>query len=118
MERKQIDSTLWQIEKDFWLGGADVYRQHLADDALMIFPGMVLTKPRTLDSIAATTRWTSVEFSDQRLIQLAPDAVGLIYRAAGSRDGDPPYSALVSSVYVRRGDVWRLALHQQTPEVR
>jgi uncharacterized protein DUF4440 len=116
---KQIHSTLWQIEKEFWLGGADVYRQRLADEALMVFPGMVLTKPQTVDAIAAGPRWTSVEFSDQRLMRLAQDGVALIYRASGSRDGDAaPYSALVSSVYVRRNGEWRLALHQQSPGSR
>ena len=113
---EHIDSKLWQLEKDFWLGGADVYRQHLADEALMIFPGLVLTKPQTVESIAAATRWKSVEFSEQRLVRLTQDAVALVYRASGSREGDRgPYSALVSSLYVRREEEWRLALHQQSP---
>ncbi|HEY8548469.1 MAG TPA: nuclear transport factor 2 family protein [Vicinamibacterales bacterium] len=111
------DSALWDLERDFWLGGADVYRQHLADEALMVFPGMVLDKPQTVESITASSRWTSVSFSDRRSIRLAPDVVALIYRATGSRDGaGATYDALVSSVYVRRHGGWKLALHQQSPE--
>jgi hypothetical protein len=108
--------ALWELEMDLWRAGADVYRQRLTDDALMVFPGMVLTKPQTVDSIVAAPRWTSVSFSDQRLVRLAEDAVALIYHASGSREGDEtPYSARVSSVYVRREGEWRLALHQQSP---
>jgi hypothetical protein len=34
-------------------------------------------------------------------------------RNAGARD--PPYQALVTSVYVRRDGEWLLSIHQQTP---
>jgi hypothetical protein len=82
----------------------------------MVFPGMVLTKPQTIDAIANGPRWNSVDFTDQRLVRLTPDAVVLVYRASGSRDGGDPYSALVSSVYVARDGEWKVALHQQSPE--
>jgi hypothetical protein len=111
-----VTSMIWALEREFWLGGADVYRRHLADEALMVFPGMVLTKPQTVDAIANGRRWTSVSFADQRLVRFTRDTVALIYRASGSRAGqEPPYSALISSVYVMRDDEWRLALHQQSP---
>ncbi|MDQ1602621.1 MAG: hypothetical protein QOE01_466, partial [Actinomycetota bacterium] len=31
------------------------------------------------------------------------------------RVGQPPYHALISSVYVRHDDRWLLAFHQQSP---
>jgi hypothetical protein len=78
---------------------------------------MVLTKAQTVESIATASRWTVVNFSEERLVRLTPDAIALIYRASGSRRGDESvYSALASSVYVRRGSEWKLALHQQSPE--
>jgi hypothetical protein len=114
-----LDSKLWGLERQFWLGGVNVYREHLADDSLMVFPAMILTKSQTVESIARGSRWTSVRFIDQRVVRLTRDAVALVYRASGSRDGEEgPYSAVVSSVYVRvreDGD-WKLALHQQSPE--
>jgi hypothetical protein len=113
------DSKLWRLEKQFWLGGADVYEQYLADSSVMVFAGMVLTKLQTVDAIASGSRWTSVSFTDQRVVRLTPDAVALIYRASGSRERQQaPYSALVSSVYVRDDEDWKLALHQQSPENR
>jgi hypothetical protein len=59
---EDVVSKLWALEREFWLGGADVYRRHVADEALMVFPGMVLTKSQTVESIAA--RWTAVSFRD------------------------------------------------------
>jgi Domain of unknown function (DUF4440) len=114
---EEFDSMLWALERKFWLGGSDVYRQYLVDEAVMVLPGMVLTKPQTIDSIAAGPRWKSVSFADHRLVRLTPDAAALVYRASGSREG-LAYSALVSSVYLRRDGVWKLALHQQSPELR
>jgi len=34
---------------------------------------------------------------------------------SASRRGETTYEAAMSSVYVRRGGRWQLALHQQTP---
>ena len=111
-----FNSMIWGLEKDFWLGGADLYRRRLADEALMVFPGIVLSKQQTVDSIANGPRWTSVAFSDQRLVRFTSHTLALIYRASGSRVGQElPYSALVSSVYVMQDDKWRLALHHQSP---
>lgn len=31
---------LMDLERGFWLEGADYYRQHLADDFVMLFPGV------------------------------------------------------------------------------
>ena len=111
-----LDSRLWAREEQFWLGGVDVYREHLVDDSLMVFPGMVLTKPQTLESMANEFRWTAVSFTARRLARLTQDAVALVYHASGSRHGEEePYSALVVSVYVWRDGDWKLALHQQSP---
>jgi hypothetical protein len=79
--------------------------------------GEIDSKAHTMESIAREPRWTSVDFTDQQLVQLSPDTVALIYRASGSRGREePPYPALASSVYVKRDGDWKLALHQQSPE--
>ena len=110
-------SDLWALEEDFWLGGAEVYRRHLADEAVMLFPGMVLQRADTIASIESAPRWASVSFADQQVLQLVPDAVVLIYRASASREQqDAPYAALVSSVYARRDGAWKLIVHQQSPD--
>jgi hypothetical protein len=39
----------------------------------------------------------------------------LVYSVVAQREGLEPYSAVVSSTYVRRDGEWKLAFHQQTP---
>lgn len=59
--------------------------------------------------------WSSYELEDVRAIPLGGDAGLVAYGVVAQRAGAPPYSALLSSVYVRRPGGWRLAFHQQTP---
>ena len=49
-------------------------------------------------------------------MRLSDDVIALHYHAVAERDGEPsPYSALITSVYIRRDAEWLLAIHQQTP---
>jgi hypothetical protein len=48
------------------------------------------------------------------VVLLTDDAVALNYQASARRAGAEPYTALATSVYVRRNERWQLALHQQT----
>ena len=117
MDVMDNEQALWDLEKMFWRGTAEFYGNTLTEDALMVFPGMALTKNATVESISAAPRWISIDFKDRRLIRLAGDAVLLHYRASARRAGnDTPYDPLCTSAYVNRGGVWKLALHQQTPE--
>ena len=40
------DADLWAIEREFWLGGADVYESPVAPDALFVLPGPIGTLTR------------------------------------------------------------------------
>ena len=113
----EVESELWQLERDFWTGREEHNRLLLASEVAMIFPGMVLDRQGTIEPIAAPPRWREADFDQQRTLALSNDVVALHYRATARREGDAaPYTAHVASVYVRRDDKWRLALHQQTPE--
>ena len=82
----------------------------------MIFPGLVLDRTAAIDAIAAAPRWATATFADRKTLALSEEVVALLYRATAQGEGDAkPYQALVTSVYVRRGGEWLLALHQQTP---
>ena len=110
-----VESLLGKREREFWTGTADFYR-NLADNVLMVFPGMTLDRDRTIQSIADAPRWTAVTFDKQQCLPLSDAAIALHYHALAVRDGDSlPYSALITSVYVRGGADWLLAIHQQTP---
>ena len=50
------------------------------------------------------------------MFDLTPDSAVLAYRVAASRPRRTTSTTRsLNSTYVREGDEWRLALHQQTP---
>ncbi len=95
-------------------GGAEFYEEHMADDGLMLFPGMVMDKAAALDAIRGAEPWSSYELEDVRVIAIG-DAAGIVTYGASAERAKRPYSAVMSSVYARRGGSWRLVLHQQSP---
>ena len=94
--------------------GARFYADVMADDGLMVFPGMVLDKERTIRAIASERPWSTFELSDVRIIEATPDCAIVAYAASAQR-GDDRYRAWMSSTYARRDGRWVLILHQQSP---
>lgn len=95
--------------------GAAFYDDLMADDGVMVFPGLVLDKSATIRAIAGERPWASHELADVRVIEATPDSGMVTYRATSQRKGEDPYRALMTTVYARRDGRWRLILHQQTP---
>jgi uncharacterized protein (TIGR02246 family) len=95
--------------------GAAFYDDVMADDGLMVFPGIVLDKAASLRAIARAASWASWELRDVRVIEALPDAGIVTYDATATRAGEHPYRAPMASVYARRDGRWRLVLHQETP---
>ncbi len=107
---------LVQLERRFWLEASEqLYREHMAADGLMAFSVGVLDKEQTIEAIAEGGPWAALEIDDPRAVELGGDAVALVYRASARREGQEPYSALATSVYVQRDGRLLLAVHQQTP---
>lgn len=114
----ELEEHLLGLEEQFWKGDADFYRLSLTDDSLMVFaePIGILTKDRTIETLASSPRWGEIRFEDVHMVQLAEDSAIVAYKAVARREGaGSGYSALVSSAYVRRGGSWKLAFHQHTP---
>ncbi|HEV2503671.1 MAG TPA: nuclear transport factor 2 family protein [Mesorhizobium sp.] len=108
-------TSLWDLEKSFWLGGVEVYEAHLADETLMIFPEIgILGRDAILESIRKAPRWHEVEMSEKHLAE-AGDTAALAYAVVASVPARAPYHALCGSTYVRSGNSWRLLSHQQMP---
>jgi hypothetical protein len=109
-----------QAEREGWQElsagrGAQHYRQHLTDDALMAFSFGVLDREQAIESIEAAPPWASFEMSDVRVIEVTTDSAVVVYRVQARRAGEEPYDAMVASVFARQDGVWKLAFHQQTP---
>lgn len=96
-------------------GGKAFYSEHMDEAGLMILPGFVASKSEAVDAIDDSRPWTRYRLSDWRTTPAGKDAGLVTYRAVAQRGTEPEYRALMSSVYVRRPEGWRLLLHQQTP---
>ena len=82
----------------------------------MLLPGgLVLDERATIVRSMSGQPWSSYELEDLRELQPTPDAGVVTYGVVAQREGAAEYSALMSSVYARREDGWKLVLHQQTP---
>lgn len=110
-----LERSGWEALSTSGDAAAAFYDERLVDRPLMLLPGgMVLDDRRTVVDSMSGAPWDRFELFDERVVVLSDDAAVVTYRASAVR-GDQPYTALVSSTYVRQGGDWRMALHQQTP---
>lgn len=107
---------VWTIEHGLWLGRAEFYADHMAPDAIMVFPAPtgILHGDAIIAGMEGAPPWTRVEMDD-RVQRIDGDVAVIAYRATGHRDDAPPYRVRCGSTYIRT-DRWRIAAHQQTPD--
>jgi hypothetical protein len=117
----ELEKQLIDIERNLWTNDAVFYKNSLIEEALLVFPETgVITRDAAVAAIllenAEGRKWAEVEFDYIRSLGLSDDSVLLTYRVAARWQHEQiKHSALASSVYVSRGDSWKLAFHQQTP---
>ena len=111
-----------RLEEQGWealVAGGDharrFYGDLLDDDVVMLLPaGLALTDRALMLQTMADSPWSSYELEDVRVHEPTPDTALVTYGVVAHRD-ETRYSALMSSLYVRRGAGWRMTFHQQTP---
>jgi hypothetical protein len=65
----------------------------------------------------STGGWEHYELQSVKLVKLGADAALLTYLGVARRGGeDSDFVASISTAYVKHGDRWLLAFHQQTPQ--
>lgn len=114
-----LAQELIQVEQRGWealcTGQASAYyHEHLADNALMAFPFGVMDRREALDAMAAADPWSSFHLEAPQVVTLGPDSGVVVYSVTAQREGQEPFSAIVSSTFVRREGEWKLAFHQQS----
>jgi hypothetical protein len=115
-EAMKLEQEGWQALSAGAENATTFYDRVLDDQVIMVLPGgLVLDDRQTILTSMAGQPWSSHDLTDWRVLHLSDDTVVVTYRADARRVGADPYSALMSSVYVRRETGWRLAFHQQTP---
>ena len=113
------ENDLFEVERQFWseVADADFYRNHLTDNAIMVFPAPygVMNREATLAAVEAATRWEACAFSDMHFVELTDDSAVVAYRADARRPDGSTYATFATSAYVKLAGSWKLAVHQQTP---
>jgi Domain of unknown function (DUF4440) len=91
------------------------YDRVLDEQVVMLLPGgMALDDRDTILESMSGQPWSSYTLEQVRSFRPKPD-VGVVTYGVVARRDDQEYSALMSSLYVRREDGWKLVFHQQTP---
>ena len=119
----EFPTHLIDIERRLWTNDAAFYQDNLTEDCLLVFAETgVITREIAVDAIRKENeqgrRWAEVNFDEIRELRLT-DAVSLLNYRVNARweHEESSVTLLASSIYVRRDEVWKLALHQQTPVV-
>ena len=115
---ESLTQELIHVEQRGWEAlctdeGSAYYHDHLADNALMAFPFGVMDRQEALDAMAAAEPWTSFHLDAPQVVALGPDSGVVVYSVTAQREGQEPFSAIVSSTFVRREGERKLAFHQQ-----
>ncbi|MFC4376130.1 nuclear transport factor 2 family protein [Nocardia halotolerans] len=97
--------------------GSRFYGQLMLPEAVMVLAnGMVMDRDTVMASLADAPPWRTYTISDTQLIEVDADNAILVYTGTAYRAGaEPAFVGLMSSVYHRTENGWRLALYQQTP---
>lgn len=96
--------------------GANFFGSVMTDDGVMVLAhGVVMDRDAVVHSLGDAPPWQRYELADARVVHAGSDAAALVYLARAFREGDEhPFVALMSSLYLRAGNEWKLALYQQT----
>ena len=113
---------LLQLEHAGWTSlcdgtGGTFYGSLMTDDAVMVLAnGEVMSRDDVVGALSDAPPWDSYAIDDPSLVAIDESATALVYTGTGRREHDPPFVAAMTSIYVRRGGSWALALYQQTPK--
>ena len=95
--------------------GGRYYGEHLTADAVMAFPFGVLSREATIEAMESAPAWERFEINDPHVVALGDVGGIVVYDVVAQRPGEEPYSAVVSTTFVRDGDSWKVAFHHQSP---
>ena len=114
------DRELFDLERRGWdalsaPNAAAFFTELMTDDAVMVFPGTVMTKRESLAAMTSARPWASYRLLDMRVLRVGTGGRLVLYRAVAKRAAGAEYDALMTSIYVRRSDGWKMVFHQQTP---
>ncbi|MFI6218546.1 nuclear transport factor 2 family protein [Nocardia brasiliensis] len=121
MADTKVLSELLDIEGQGWDSlcdgtGAEFYGSLMTGDAIMVLAnGTILDRDGVIAALQESPPWRTYEICQPRVIDVGVHSKILVYTGVAYRDGaEPAFTGLMSSVYLRVGGEWKLALYQQT----
>jgi len=117
-----LTAELLEIERALWdanvAGDADFYDRMLRDDAVAVSPWGTLDKASAVALVRENRNpYTGYRLSDPVTVPLGEGAALITYTAEvdGINEGRPfTHTVYATSAYVREGQSWRSAFHQQS----
>ncbi len=113
---------LQELERAGWEAlttesGADFYRDLMTDDGVMLLAnGSALGRDDVVETLRESEPWQRFDITDVSVLPITEDVAVLHYRVMAFRSPEAEaFAGRLASTYVRQGDAWKLALHQQTP---
>lgn len=111
------DERVWEFESGLWTGDEEHYRALIDEHCLMVLPAPanLVSGEEAMAAVAATPRWTDVDF-EERLVSRPEEGLIVVAYRVVARRGDQSYRAQCSSTIRRRAhEDWQVVQHQQTP---
>ncbi len=112
------DERVWAFEESLWTADAAHYRESIDDSCLMVVPQppFVLESEAAVAAVSDTPRWSSVAFSEQRIVRPQEGLIVVAYKVEASKPDADAYVAHCTSTYRRLAhEEWKVVQHQQTP---
>lgn len=118
--REDIKETLLQLETLLWRGNAELNRQFVLEDAVLVHGDgeNAIYEDNAIEGMGRLCRewrnWRDVRFDETDLVSLDADTAIISYRASGTtRAGRAPKVVECRSMYMRKNGQMRLAFHHQ-----
>jgi hypothetical protein len=114
-----LKDDLLAVERGLWKNDPDLYRDSIVPEVMLVFPETgVISRDFAVEAVrkevVENRKWADVHFEDVRAQAITHDVAALTYKVTARWNYEKTSTvSIASSVYVRRGDAWKLALHQQ-----
>lgn len=117
MQAPTLEQDLVALERQFWTGDTNFYRQHLDEKCLTVFEDMagVFSKEDVAQQAKNPKRWQVQQIQPKGFLQPTDDTAIVTCEVYAKRGTGEPYHTLTSSGYIRRHGEWKMTFHQQTP---
>jgi hypothetical protein len=115
-----MKSEIEKVERGFWEHGQDAtyYKENTDENFVGVFAEMgYVDQASAVKMTKKSDGWSDLKMTDTRWIELGSDSAAIVYKATAKMgDKKEPYSATITSVYVKKNGGWKLALHEHLPE--